>query len=49
MDAMTGNNYGGGGFMDESNNSASKTIDKKVTRFFFTVSFQVSIESLGNL
>ena len=30
MNPMTGDNYGGG-FMDEGGNSASKTVDKKVS------------------
>lgn len=31
---MTGNNFGGGGFMDDHNNSASKIADKKVSSSF---------------
>lgn len=30
MDAMTGNNYGGGGFMDDVGSSGNKAVEKKV-------------------
>jgi hypothetical protein len=36
MDAMTGNNYGGGGFMDDIGSSGNKATEKKVRLFLMS-------------